>query len=130
MKYTDPTTCSTKSKATVHRHPNARIALSLSTILLFHRLLFRFFRRLRSSLLEGSAEPWRERNPSLAKLLTSKYTPAIGSSLAGLCLGVSPADQLRITIAIYTFSRSLEFGYNALSDSGYIWRDGKPWWFG
>ena len=126
----DEINCSTKAKPTLHRHPNARIAISLSTILLFHRLLFRFFRRLRVLLLEGSAEPWRERNPSLAKLLTSKYTPAIGSSLAGLCLGVSPADQLRITIAIYTFSRSLEFGYNALSESGYIWRDGKPWWFG
>ena len=128
--YTDLADRSTKPKTTAHRHPNARIALSLSTILLFHRLLHRFFRRLRVSLLEGSAEPWRERNPSLAKLLTSKYTPAIGSSLAGLCLGVSPADQLRITIAIYTFARSLEFGYNALSESGYIWRNGKPWWFG
>jgi hypothetical protein len=130
VKYADTIYRSPKSKTTVHRHPNARIALSLSTILLFHRLLQRFFRRLRASLLEGSAEPWRERNPSLAKLLTSKYTPAIGSSLAGFCLGVSPADQLRITIAIYTFSRSLEFGYNALSESGYIWRNGKPWWFG
>lgn len=119
-----------KSKAVVHRHPNARIALSLSTILLFHRLLTRFFRRLRASLLEGSAEPWRNRNPTLARLLTSKYTPAVGSSLAGLCLGVSPADQLRITVAIYTFSRSLEFGYNALSESGYIWPNGKPSWFG
>jgi hypothetical protein len=119
-----------KAKAVTHRHPNARIALSLSTILLFHRLLHRFIRRLRASLLEGSAEPWRKRNPTLARMLTSKYAPAVGSSLAGLCLGVSPADQLRITIAIYTFSRSLEFGYNALSESGHIWRNGKPWWFG
>ncbi|KAM0720670.1 hypothetical protein Q7P37_004807 [Cladosporium fusiforme] len=119
-----------KPKAIVHRHPNARIALSLSTILLFHRLLHRFFKRLRTALLEGSAEPWRERNPTIAKLLTSTYTPAIGSSLAGLCLGVSPADQLRLTVTIYTFSRSLEFAYNALSESGYIWRNGKPWWFG
>jgi hypothetical protein len=130
VKYADTIDCSTKSKTTVHRHPNARVAVSLSAILLFHRLLHRFFRRLRASLLEGSAEPWRERNPSLAKLLTSNYTPAIGSSLAGLCLGVSPADHFRITIAIYTFSRSLEFGYNALAESGYIWRNGKPWWFG
>lgn len=50
--------------------------------------------------------------------------------MAGFCLGISPADQLRITIAIYAFSRSLEFGYNALSDAGHIWRNGKPWWFG
>lgn len=109
---------------------SARIALSLSSILLFHRLLHRFFKRLRAALLEGSAEPWRERNPTVARLLTSKYTPAIGSSLAGFCLGISPADQLRITIAIYALSRSLEFGYNALADAGHIWRNGKPWWFG
>jgi hypothetical protein len=128
--HTDSPFRRTKSKAVTHRHPNARIALSLSTILLFHRLLHRFFRRLRASLLEASAEPWRERNPSLARMLTSKYAPAVGSSLAGLCLGASPADQLRTTIAIYTFSRSLEFGYNALSESGHIWRNGKPWWFG
>lgn len=122
---------STKPAApTVYRHRNARIALSLSSILLFHRLLHRFFKRLRAALLESSAEPWRERNPTLARLLTSKYTPAIGSSLAGICLGVSPADQLRMTLAIYAFSRSLEFGYNAMSEAGYIWKNGKPWWFG
>ncbi|OQO10880.1 hypothetical protein B0A48_04181 [Cryoendolithus antarcticus] len=112
------------------RHRNARIALSLSTILLFHRLLHRFFRRLRTSLLESSADPFRARNPTIALLLTSKYTPALGAALAGSCLGISPADQLRMTIAIYVFSRSLEFGYNALEEGRYIWTNGKPKWFG
>ena len=115
---------------------NVRIALSFSTILLFHKLLHRFFRRLHTSLLEDSATPFRERNPRVAKILTSQYTPAVGAALSGLCLGLSPPDQLRITIAIYVFARSLEFGYNALEDGGYLWRSkeeggkGQPWWFG
>ncbi|TKA50729.1 hypothetical protein B0A55_12745 [Friedmanniomyces simplex] len=123
-------------KAKVHRHANARMALSYSTILLFHRLLNRFFRRLRASLLEEHAASFRKRNPRITQLLTSQHTPAIGASLAGFFLGVSPADQLRMTIAIYLLTRSAEFGYIALESTGYIWAkdaDGKParpWWFG
>lgn len=108
-----------------------RISLSLSTILLFHRLLHRFFLRLRSALLSTDSDAFRERNPRISKLLTSPYTPAVGASLSGFLLGVCPADQLRITIAIYVFTRSLEFSYNALSDTGYLWpKSRKPWWFG
>ncbi|KAK0334487.1 hypothetical protein LTR91_007223 [Friedmanniomyces endolithicus] len=123
-------------KTKLHKHANARMALSYSTILLFHRLLNRFFRRLRASLLEEHAAPFRSRNPRITQLLTSQHTPAIGASLAGFFLGVSPADQLRMTIAIYLLTRSAEFGYNALESSGYVWAkdaDGKPtrpWWFG
>ncbi|KAK5130999.1 hypothetical protein LTR08_001411 [Meristemomyces frigidus] len=125
-----------KVQGKVYKHPNARIALSFSTILLFHRLLHRFFRRLRASLLENTAESFRRRNPRVSHLLTSKYTPAVGASLAGFFLGVAPSDQLRMTIAIYLLTRSLEFGYNALEANGYFWRSkeeggsGKPWWFG
>lgn len=39
-----------------------------------------------------------------------------------------PASQLRITIAIYVFSRALEFTYNYLEDLGYF--KNRPWWFG
>lgn len=119
------------------RNPNARLALSFSMILLFHRLLHRFFGRLRTSLLEQSAEPFRKRNPRIARLLTSSYTPAVGASLGGFFLGLAPAQQLRITLAIYVFSRSLEFAYNALEDSGLLWKkkegeegSGRPSWFG
>ncbi|KAK3070880.1 hypothetical protein LTR53_009678 [Teratosphaeriaceae sp. CCFEE 6253] len=113
-----------------------RMALSYSTILLFHRLLNRFFRRLRVSLLEEQAASFRRRNPRITSLLTSRHTPAVGASLAGFCLGLSPSDQLRITIAIYILTRSAEFGYNALEASGQLWpTDGegkprRPWWFG
>lgn len=130
---TPATVTATPASAIVaHRHPNARVALAFSSILLFHRLLFRFFKRLRASLLEDSAEPFRKRNPTIAKALTSKSTPAIGAALAGFLLGISPSDQLRLTIVIYILSRSLEFGYDALADSEYLWskETGRPWWFG
>lgn len=39
-----------------------------------------------------------------------------------------PGDQLRITIAIYVATRSLEFAYKALEEDG--WFKGKPWWWG
>lgn len=114
------------------RLKNVRIAGAFAGMLLFHRLLHRFFIRLRDALLQENAEPFRRRNPRISKVLTGAYTPAVGASLAGFFLGVSPAEQLRVTIAIYVFSRSLEYGYNHLSTNGLIWGKGKerPWWFG
>jgi hypothetical protein len=115
--------------------------LSLSTILLLYRILFRFFTRLRAHLLDPSAAPFRLRNPRTASTLTSPYAPAVGASLAGLALGVYPARQLRVTIALYTIFRALEFGWNCAEDNGMIWgwekgANGKPdrkrtrpaWW--
>lgn len=64
----------------------------------------------------------------IARALTSKITPAIGASLSGFFLGLCPADQLRLTVTIYFFSRSLEFLYNGLEDKGYF--KNRPWWFG
>lgn len=101
---------------------------SLSLILLFHRLLRRFFTRLRESLLTQEAKPFRQRNPRVSRTLTSRLAPAIGSSLAGFFLAVYPGDQLRITIAIYIFTRALEFGYNYSEELGYF--RNRPYWFG
>jgi hypothetical protein len=122
------------TQSTGVKYANVRLALSFSSILLFHKLLHRFFRRLRTQLLGDTedAAHFRERNPRIAELLTSPYTPAVGAALSGLLLGVSPPNQLRITIAIYVFTRSLEFGFNALESGGYLWKSkaGRPWWFG
>ncbi|KAJ5402508.1 uncharacterized protein N7487_008404 [Penicillium crustosum] len=52
----------------------------------------------------------------------------IGASLAGFALGICPQDQLRLTAAIYTGTRSLEFLFNVLDSKG--WLDKRPWWFG
>jgi hypothetical protein len=104
------------------------LSSSLALILLFHRLLRRFFMRLRESLLSNEAKSFRRRNPRVSRSLTSKMAPAIGSSLAGFFLAVYPGDQLRITIAIYIFTRALEFSYNYLEELGYF--RNRPSWFG
>lgn len=118
------------AKASGPRNANLRVSASFSLILLFHRLLFRFLLRLRASLLESSARPFRQRNPRIALALTSRYTPAIGASLAGFFLAVSPSSQLRLSIAIYAFTRALEFAYNAAEEKGVWGKNGKPDWVG
>lgn len=98
-----------------------RLSLSLSSILLLYRLLFRFLTRLRVHLLDPSATPFRVRNPRTAATLTSPYAPAVGASLAGLALGVYPSQQLRVSVAIYTMFRALEFGWNCAEENGMVW---------
>lgn len=129
---------SAQKKQPLYKSPTFRLSLSLSTILLLYRLLFRFFTRLRLHLLDPSATPFRLRNPRTANTLTSPYAPAVGASLAGLALGIYPAQQLRVSVAIYTMFRALEFGWNMAEDGGMVWgweKNGKvkkerPWWFG
>lgn len=116
------------------RSPNFRLSLSISTILLLHRILFRFFTRLRAQLLSPEARPFRQRNKRTGQSLTSSLAPAIGASLAGFMLAVYPSEQLRVTIAIYALSRAAEFAYNHAEEEGWIWgqRSGieRPWWWG
>ncbi|KAI1816576.1 hypothetical protein GGS20DRAFT_216015 [Poronia punctata] len=133
---------SSQKKQPFYKSNPLRLSLSLSTILLLYRLLFRFFTRLRAQLLDPSAAPFRERNPRTSRTLTSAYAPAVGASLAGLALGIYPAQQLRLTIMISVMFRALEFGWNLLEDEGSIWgwraRAGgkgmvkreRPWWWG
>ncbi|RDA90905.1 hypothetical protein CP533_4439 [Ophiocordyceps camponoti-saundersi (nom. inval.)] len=116
--------------------PALRLSLSLSAVLLLYRLLFRFLSRLRLQLMVSEAEPFRRRNRRVAAALTSTYAPAVGASFAGLALGVCPARQLRISIALVALFRALEFGWNACEADGLVWgfKNGKkrerPWWFG
>ncbi|KAF5719337.1 hypothetical protein FMUND_4718 [Fusarium mundagurra] len=123
-------------KKPFYKSPALRLSISLSTILLLYRILFRFFTRLRVHLLDPQVEPFRARNPRTAAMLTSPSAPAIGASFAGLALGIYPAQKMRVTIAIYTIFRALEFAYNFCEADGLIWgrkngvkRD-RPWWFG
>lgn len=131
-----------KKKQPFYKSSGLRLSLSLSTILLLYRLLFRFLSRLRAHLLDPSAAPFRHRNPRTARTLTSPYAPAVGASLAGLALGIYPSQQLRVTVAIMVMFRALEFGWNLFEDQGMIWgwkiRAGgkgmvkreRPWWWG
>ncbi|KAI1408639.1 hypothetical protein F5Y13DRAFT_106608 [Hypoxylon sp. FL1857] len=131
-----------QKKQPFYKSAGLRLSLSLSTILMLYRLLFRFLSRLRAHLLDQSAAPFRNRNPRTSQALTSPYAPAVGASLAGLALGIYPSQQLRVTVAIAAIFRALEFGWNLLEDEGLIWgwktRAGgkgmvkreRPWWWG
>ncbi|KAI0601184.1 hypothetical protein F4775DRAFT_589875 [Biscogniauxia sp. FL1348] len=133
---------SPKQKQPFYQSSTLRLSLSLSTILLLYRLLFRFLTRLRAHLLDSSATPFRTRNPRTSSTLTSPYAPAIGASLAGLALGIYPSKQLRVSVTIALLFRALEFGWNLCEDEGLIWgwkpRAGgkgmvkreRPWWWG
>ncbi|KZF22890.1 hypothetical protein L228DRAFT_247303 [Xylona heveae TC161] len=115
-------------KTSIFQSRNLRLSFSLSFILFLHRILYRFFTRLRENLLTPDAAPFRRRNPRVTRVLISRLAPAIGASLAGFSLGLYPSDQLRVTIAIYMVTRAAEFVYNSLEDQG--WFQDRPWWFG
>lgn len=100
-----------------------RLALSLSTLLLLHRVLFRVFSKLRLQLLHEKVRDIQQRYPRIYAALTSRLAPAIGASLSGLALGIYPSDQLRMTMGIYVASRALEIGYSALAEAGYMRRN-------
>ena len=119
-----------KSKTTLFRSPNLRLSLSLSALLLLHRLFYRFFTLLRQNLLHASASPFRHRNPRIARSLTSSLAPAVGASLAGFAVGLYPADQLRLTATIYVVSRAVEFGYDYLEREGWFASLRKRSWIG
>ena len=122
------TICRNLPKTSVFRSPNFRLSLSISLILLLHRILFRFLTRLRGNLANKDADPFRRRNPRIARALTSRLAPAAGASLAGFALGIYPADQLRLTIAIYFATRAAEYAYNFFENEG--WFRNRPWWWG
>ena len=117
-----------KRRVSVLNSPNFRLSLALSLTLLLHRFLHRFLVKFRSNIRSDEAQPFRERNPRISKALTSRYAPAVGASVAGFALGIAPQSQLRMTGAIYTGTRSLEFLYNVLDQKG--WFENRPWWFG
>lgn len=131
-----------KKEQPFYKSSGLRLSLSLSTILLLYRLFFRFLSRLRVHLLDPAAAPFRSRNLRISQTLTSPYAPAVGAGLAGLALGIAPAQQLRVTVAIAAIFRALEFGWNLCEDEGLIWgwksRAGgkgivkreRPWWWG
>ena len=118
--------------------PSARISLfnplnlrrsgAAALLLLLHRLLYRFLRRLRAALRHPDAAPFRRRHPRAARALTARLAPAIGAGLAGFALRAWPADQLRVTIAIYAATRAAECAYAALDEAGRL--PARPRWWG
>ena len=119
---------SDKVKQSILNSPNFRIPLSLSLVVLFHRFLHRFFIKLRASLRTDAAKSFRERNPRISKALTSRFAPAVGASFAGFAFGICPQAQMRVSVAIFTATKSLEFLYNVADEKG--WSQDCPSWFG
>ncbi|KAJ9609490.1 hypothetical protein H2200_005817 [Cladophialophora chaetospira] len=119
-------TASRSRKPLVASH--SKMALSLSSLLFFHATLYRIFVRLRLQLLHEKVRSIRERYPRIYAMLTSKIAPAIAASLSGFALGICPADQLRMTIAVYVGCRALELGYAAIEHTKLI--RNKPSWMG
>lgn len=110
------------------KSPALRLSAALSLVLFLHRTLHRFLHRLRWTLLSASSKPFRQRNPRTSLVLTSKLTPAFGAAtLASWALAIAPANQMRLTIAIYMSSRAVEFWYNSLSPTGIIKRNQPSW---
>lgn len=107
---------------------SSRISLAAASFLFVYRILFGFLTRLRLKLLHEKARQIRQRYPALFAALTSRFTPLVGASLAGLTLGIAPADQLRVTAALYVGSRALELLYSLLAAEGYLKH--KPRWLG
>jgi hypothetical protein len=107
---------------------HSRMALSLSSLLFFHATLYRLFTRLRVQLLHEKVRAIQERYPSIYAILTSKIAPAVGASLSGLAFGICPADQLRMTLAIFVGFRALEIGYAAIQHTKVMQK--KPAWVG
>ncbi|RPB20710.1 hypothetical protein L211DRAFT_841429 [Terfezia boudieri ATCC MYA-4762] len=110
------------------RSPATRTALSLALLVFLHRLLSRFFTTLRSNLLLPSARTFRKRHPKTTRLLTSRISPALGASLAGLALAVHPEGEARNWIAVWVVCKALEYAFN-LAEGRQLWGE-RPWWLG
>ena len=107
------------------RSPATRSAFSLALLVFLHRLLSRFFTTLRSNLLLPSARTFRKRHPKSTRLLTSRISPALGASLAGLALVVHPEGEARNGIAVWVLFKALEFSFN-LAEGKKVWGE-RPW---
>lgn len=105
--------------------PATHSALSFSLLVFLHRLLSRFFTTLRANLLLPSARTFRKRHPRTTKLLTSRISPALGASIAGLALAVHPEGEARNGIALWVLFKSLEYGFS-MAELREVWGE-RPW---
>lgn len=104
---------------------NVLQSLSLSTLIILHRLLYRFFYQLRSNLQLPEAKTFRQKYPKSSQVFLSPKAPSLAASMAGLALLIHPATDRRVTVSVYTFVKALEFIYNRYEDEG--WFQNRPW---
>ncbi|KAF8250902.1 hypothetical protein K440DRAFT_653428 [Wilcoxina mikolae CBS 423.85] len=115
-------------RSALFNYANFLSSVSLSTLIVAHRLLYRFFYQLRSNLQLPEAQTFRTKYPKASQLFLSPNSPSIAASLAGFALAIHPATERRVTIAVYTLVKAAEFIYNRYEDEG--WFQNRPWWFG
>lgn len=112
-------------RSALWNHSNFLSSLSLSTLIVAHRLLYRFFYQLRSNLQLLEALQFRTKYPNASKLFLSPKSPSLAASLAGFALLLHPATDRRVSIAVYALIKALEFLYNQYEDAGYFIN--RPW---
>jgi hypothetical protein len=112
-------------RSALWNHSNFLSSLSLSTLIVAHRLLYRFFYQLRSNLQLPEALQFRTKYPNASKLFLSPKSPSLAASIAGFALLLHPATDRRVSIAVYALIKALEFLYNQYEDAGYFIN--RPW---
>lgn len=102
-----------------------RSSLALAVLIVVHRVLYRFFHRLRTNLSLPQAKEFRQRYPRAAKVFLSPLCPSLMASLSGVALGIAPEGDMRVTAAVYTLVKAAEYWYNRLEELG--WFQGRRW---
>lgn len=101
-----------------------RSSVSVALLLLLHRLLYRFFARLRVNLTLPQARAFRVKHRRVSRAFLSPFAPAVGASLAGAALAVHPSGERRITAAVWMFVKACESLWNVAEAEGRI---DRPW---
>ncbi|CAJ0905797.1 16369_t:CDS:2 [Entrophospora sp. SA101] len=100
-----------------------RFAISVSSYIVIYKSLLRFFIRLLDPLLKPPT------NPSINDVVCSPLvSPFLAGCLAGPCLLIDNDKPRRISLAIYTFTKSLQFLYHYLRKTHIIPK--MSWWWG
>ncbi|KAK6525074.1 hypothetical protein TWF281_011953 [Arthrobotrys megalospora] len=102
-----------------------RVPLSLSALLLLHRIFYYVVVRLQSRLQRGPGNSSSRAMQTLRNALLSPIAPSGAAALSGVALASIPSEDARLTISIYVFTKTMEYLSNALHVS-----DRTPWWFG
>ncbi|KAK6332219.1 hypothetical protein TWF718_002743 [Orbilia javanica] len=102
-----------------------RIPLSLSVLLLLHRIFHYAVVRLQSKLLQSQERVLPRILHALRKALLSPIAPSSAAALSGIALASIPSEDARLTISIYVFTKTIEYLSNTFRVS-----DRTPWWFG
>jgi len=108
-----------RKRPNVRHKRNYKSAVSLGMVILLSRLLYAFFDRVRMGLISDRTA--QKKLTGASRIVIQPFFPGLVSgSLSALALAMHPPDPRRTTLAIFAFTKSLEYTYNFLEDSGFI----------